>query len=120
LVAKPVQIDTDTSPLGPMVRGVFGPDIKTLKIGQLRTPNHMGLELYQFVSPKTDKPTPTFSAREGVLRLAIVEPHIDGLVDKIVKAGGRVLFRGEPSGSRQVVFCADPDGNPIEIATSAW
>jgi|GEM_PF-549940 len=120
LIDTPILIQTDTSPLGGIARALFGQNTKSLRIAQMKAGNNVGIELFEFVEPRTSPGATVVQRRAGFLHLAIVQSNIESLVRKIEENGGKVIVRGVPSRTRTVVFCQDPDGTVIEIATRGW
>ena len=116
LTKKPVEIDTDTSPLGEIAKTLFGSDIKKLRIAQMTMRNQVGLELFEFVLPRSEDTDNDDFRKSGFLHICVISTDIDELVKKLEENGGKVKVEYSYPNSRQkVVFCEDPDGNIIEI-----
>jgi len=115
LVKKPVEIDTDTSPLGEIAKTLFGRDMKKLRIAGMTIGNQGGIELFQFLIPEAEDNDNEFR-KTGFLHMCVISTDIDTVVDKLKTNGGTVKVEYSYPNSRQkVVFCEDPDGNIIEI-----
>lgn len=111
-------IDVGKSLLGSVAKALFGPDIKQLRISQLKTPDGIGIELFEFVDP-----APVWTSNHpatGLLHFAVVASSFDDTLSRLERAGARRIIMNEANPSRRVAFFIDPDGNVIEIASSQW
>lgn len=121
----PTQNDgDDETDLGRLNRGVFGRTFNKSRIAHLVTSNGIGIELFQFIDPAHRAPEDNFAYwRGGIFHFCIVDPDIDGLLERIVGTGGKArssvatLFPGQPY---RMVYCEDPFGNPFEIYTHSY
>ena len=119
-LGQPTVIDTETSPLGEVARRLFGRDVRRLRIVQLRAGSGVGIELFEFLEPRAAVRQPGDSRRVGFLHMALVAGDVDAVVKKVVDNGGSIVVVGRPDPRKRVVFCTDPDGNVIEIASAKW
>jgi catechol-2,3-dioxygenase len=117
----PLHIRNDGSPIAQVFKGIFGERMEELYVSHLATANGVGIELFQFVIPPTEREADNFQYwRTGVFHYCFVDPNIERLARRIAEKGGRqnsaiwTLFEGEPF---QAVYCEDPWGNLIEIYT---
>jgi hypothetical protein len=129
VLAEPVEISTnpedgcDTHLIN-LVRSVFGPTLGRFLICHLLSANGTGIELFEFLDPSTVKKDDNFEYwKTGYFHLAITEPRIEDLAERIVATGGRkrtdVMELG-PSSDKKICFCEDPFGNVIEIYSHSY
>jgi predicted enzyme related to lactoylglutathione lyase len=91
----------------------------------LRLPGHGAegptLEIYQY-SHNAQRP-PTAANREGIMHLAFEVDDVEKALDLVLKYGGKKVgsitsSKVEGVGHLTFVYCADPEGNIIEL--QAW
>ena len=114
---EPTIVD-ETSPNATLAHDIYGPRWQTMRQAHLTAGNGIGLELFQFLTPATDKPSiDGFDyTRPGFFHLCVVSPDINALVRRIVAAGGQQRTAvHHPSNRYALCYCADPWGNAIEI-----
>jgi catechol 2,3-dioxygenase-like lactoylglutathione lyase family enzyme len=78
-----------------------------------------GIELFQFTSPvhETDVVHPS---RGNVLHYALQVDDVAAAVDRVIAAGGRMLWPEiREWGDAKVTYVADPDENVIELITAS-
>ncbi len=99
--------------------GVYPPSLQELRVALMSTGNGVGLEVFEFVEPKTYVAVPEESfeyRRGGFFHICITDPNPDALADKVIDAGGRRIgITVNPVPSVECVYTADPWGNVIEI-----
>lgn len=82
-----VKKETDTA-IGQMCIDVFGNDWDTFEIAHLATSDGIGVELFSF--PHGKKEAPEFNPfNTGLFHFCVQDPDIEGLIEKIVAAGGK-------------------------------
>jgi len=109
--------------IGQMCIDVFGEGWGTFKIAHLSTGDKIGFELFEFNESKNMKPT--FEPfRSGLFHFSIQDPDVEGLVKKIVDAGGkqRMPIREYYPGEKPYRMCyvEDPFGNVFEIYSHSY
>ncbi|HAG53170.1 MAG TPA: lactoylglutathione lyase family protein [Alphaproteobacteria bacterium] len=109
--------------IGQMCIDVFGNDWKSFKIAHLSTVDGIGIELFEF--NKNEKPQAEFSPfKTGVFHFSIKDPDVEGMAEKILKAGGkqRMPIREYYPGEKpyRMVYMEDPFGNIIEIYSHSY
>jgi len=79
VIANPSEADDDDSNLGNVVKDIFGEEFGGLKLAHLSTADGVGIELFQFIKPKTYVPDNTFDyARTGIFHICIIDrPKIE-------------------------------------------
>ena len=98
---------------------IFGPQLKRLKMAHIATANGTALELFEFVDPAYEAPADNFRYwGGGIFHFCVVDPDVEGLVERITTTGGRqrskvwTVFEGQPY---KAVYCEDPWGTIVEI-----
>lgn len=116
-------IEEDKTAIGKMCIDVFGKGFKSFKIAHLSTSDTIGIELFEF--PQNSCKQHIFNPyNTGIFHFCVKDPDIEGLVKKIVEAGGkqrmpiREYFPNEKP--YKMVYCEDPFGNIIEIYTHSY
>lgn len=109
--------------IGQMCIDVFGEGWGTFKIAHLSTGDKIGFELFEFKESEALKPT--FEPfRTGLFHFSIQDPDVEGLVKKIVDAGGkqRMPIREYYPGEKPYRMCyvEDPFGNVFEIYSHSY
>ena len=109
--------------IGQMCIDVFGEGWGTFKIAHLSTGDKIGFELFEFNESKDLKPN--FEPfRTGLFHFSVQDPDVEGLVKKIVKAGGkqRMPIREYYPGDKPYRMCyvEDPFGTVFEIYSHSY
>jgi lactoylglutathione lyase family protein len=123
VVMPPTEIKNEDSPIGVMCRDVFGDNWESFRIAHLSTGDRIGIELFEF--PHHEKPANNFEYwKTGVFHFCVQDPDIEGLVEKIVKHGGkqRMPIREYYPGEKPYKMCyvEDPFGNVFEVYTHSY
>lgn len=119
VVKEPATSMYDGSPARERTRDIFGPEWEGMRIAHLRTPDGAGLELFEFISPKQEKPKNNFAYwQSGIYHFALTVEDIEGAMEAIERNGGKVRSKLHtmPSGGR-LVYAEDPDGIIFELYT---
>ncbi|QPM89169.1 lactoylglutathione lyase family protein [Pseudooceanicola algae] len=123
VLMQPSDIVEDDSAIGVMCTDVFGPGWKHLRIAHLSTGDGIGIELFEFAD--NHAPDDNFAyRRHGTFHFAIQDPDLEGLLEKIVAAGGkqrmpvREYFPGEKP--YRMVYVEDPFGNIFELYSHSY
>lgn len=130
ILAEPVEISAISSKgeedthLSNLVSTVFGQRLGKFLICHLSSANGVGIELFQFIEPKAEQRTDNFEYwKTGFFHIAITEPEIDQLADRIESSGGRKrteVMELNPGSGKRICFCEDPFGNIIEIYSHSY
>ncbi|MCG1036277.1 lactoylglutathione lyase family protein [Polaribacter sp. DS7-9] len=124
IIMEPTVIkEENETAIGQMCIDVFGTGWKTFNIAHLSTGDRIGVELFEFPQSKDLKPT--FEPfKTGLFHFAIQDPDIEGLVKKIVAAGGkqRMPIREYYPGEKPYRMCyvEDPFGNVFEVYSHSY
>ena len=87
-IMEPTEVTEDDSDIGKMCTDVFDPGWKKLRIAHLATADRIGFELFEFDG--NHAPADNLSFRQhGTFHFAIQDPDLEGLLERIVAAGGR-------------------------------
>lgn len=109
--------------IGQMCIDVFGEGWGTFKIAHLSSGDKIGFELFEFKQSKDLKPQ--FDPfRTGLFHFSVQDPDVEGLVKKIVDAGGkqrmpiRLYYPGEKP--YRMCYVEDPFGTVFEIYSHSY
>jgi catechol 2,3-dioxygenase-like lactoylglutathione lyase family enzyme len=121
VLTPPAHLATGDSGIGAIVADCFGPAFRSVRIGNLATANGAAIEFMEFVDPPTEVPEDTFEYwKAGFTHICVVDPDIEGAVERIVAAGGRLRtaiwpqYAGKPY---RMCYVEDPWGTVIELHT---
>ena len=123
VVMRPTVVNEENdSAIGIMCTDVFGPGFHTFKIAHLVTSDGIGIEMFEFENPE---PFGEFNfSRAGVFHFSIQDPDIEGMVEKIVAAGGkqRMPIREYYPNEKPYRMCyvEDPFGIIFEVYTHSY
>ena len=100
-----------------------GPNWKSLKIAHLATADRVGIEIFEF--PGNYAPEDNLAhKRHGTFHFCVQDPDVEGLVEKIVAAGGkqRMPIREYYPGEKPYRMCyvEDPFGIVFEIYSHSY
>ncbi|WP_298443111.1 lactoylglutathione lyase family protein [uncultured Ferrimonas sp.] len=122
-IMAPATVTEDDSAIGVMCNDVFGPGWGSFKIAHLATGDKIGIELFEF--PNAENPADNFEFwKTGVFHFSVQDPDVEGLVEKILAAGGkqrmpiRYYYPGEKP--YRMVYMEDPFGNIVEIYSHSY
>jgi len=123
VLMQPSEVTEDGSPIGQMCTDVFGPGWRRLRIAHLSTADGIGIELFEFDG--NHAPDSNFEYRKhGTFHFAVQDPDLEGLLQKIVAAGGkqrmpvREYFPGEKP--YRMVYVEDPFGIIFELYSHSY
>jgi len=129
VLVKPVEISAiaqkggDTH-LSNLVRTVFGQRLGKFLICHLSSANGVGIELFEFIEPKSEQRKDNFEYwKTGFFHISVTEPAIEELADRIASSGGRKrteVMELNPGSGKKICFCEDPFGNIIEIYSHSY
>jgi lactoylglutathione lyase family protein len=123
VIMPPTEIVEDDSAVGVMCTDVFGPDWKRLRIAHMSTADRVGIELFEFTGNKAPEDNLNYR-QHGTFHFAIQDPDVEGLLEKIVAAGGkqrmpvREYFPGEKP--YRMVYVEDPFGIVFELYSHSY
>ncbi|EYD71653.1 lactoylglutathione lyase family protein [Limimaricola hongkongensis] len=123
VIMQPTPVVEDDSDIGRMCTDVLGAGWNKLRIAHLATADRIGLELFEFDGNYAPEDNLDFR-RHGTFHFAIQDPDVEGLVEKIVAAGGkqrmpiREYFPDEKP--YRMVYVEDPFGVVFEIYSHSY
>jgi catechol 2,3-dioxygenase-like lactoylglutathione lyase family enzyme len=100
-----------------MLCDVFGSGFKLAWIAQLEA-DGVGLELFEFVEPSSDRTVPASYFHEGFSHVCFTVPEIDSMVTRISESGGKIrseVWRPGRQHPHRFVHFEDPYGNLLEL-----
>ncbi|PAB59873.1 lactoylglutathione lyase family protein [Anaeromicrobium sediminis] len=123
VLMEPSEVKKDDSAIGVMCNDVFGEDWGSFRIAHLSTGDKIGVELFEF--SQNENPKNNFEYwKTGLFHFCIQDPDIEGLVEKIVKYGGkqRMPIREYYPGDKPYRMCyvEDPFGNIFEVYSHSY
>ncbi len=123
VIMEPTDVTEDDSAIGIMCNDVFGPGWGKFRIAHLSTGDRVGIELFEF--PRNYAPKDNLPFRQvGLFHFAIQDPDPEGLLEKIVAAGGRqrMPIRSYYPGEKpyRMVYVEDPFGIVFELYSHGY
>ena len=122
-IMTPTDVVEDDSDIGRMCTDVFGEGWKKLRIAHLSTADRIGLELFEFDDNHAPDDNMAFR-RHGTFHFAIQDPDLEGLLEKIVAAGGkqRMPVRKYYPDEKpyRMVYVEDPFGIVFELYSHSY
>lgn len=123
VIMKPTKVTKDESPIGIMCTDVFGDDWTEFKIAHLSTGDKIGVEIFEF--PNNQPVEKEFKYyKTGLFHFCVQDPDIEGLVKKIVDAGGkqRMPIREYYPNKKPYRMCyvEDPFGIIFEVYSHSY
>jgi catechol 2,3-dioxygenase-like lactoylglutathione lyase family enzyme len=112
--------------LATLMRTIFGPTLGKFKICHMSSANGVGIELFQFIEPASQLRTEVNNFeywKTGYFHIALTEPNVEELADKIALTGGKRrtdIMESVPGSGKKICFCEDPFGNVIEIYSHSY
>lgn len=76
------------------------------------------IELFQFLHP-VNPTAQQHGSESSILHMGFQVDNVDMAAQRVEEAGGRLLHSVTQWGISKLVFCADPDGNVIELADAS-
>jgi len=124
VLMAPAMIEAQDGHAGRGASSVFGDAFGAMKQAHLTAGNGVGIELFEFLEPKTSPASAEFNYwHVGVFHICICDPDVAGLARRIAETGGKqrtavtVSFDDEPY---RWCYCEDPFGNIIEIYSHSY
>jgi catechol 2,3-dioxygenase-like lactoylglutathione lyase family enzyme len=119
VLAEPTEVSDDGTHIGDIVKDIFGDRFGKVRIAHLTTACGVGIEMFQFVEPKTYVPENTFDYnRSGIFHICLTTADIDATADLINQSGGKVLSKRwqlYAEKNMRLIYCRDPWGTIIEF-----
>jgi catechol 2,3-dioxygenase-like lactoylglutathione lyase family enzyme len=124
VIANPSKAHDDDSNLGNVVKDIFGEEFGGLKLAHLSTADGVGIELFQFIKPKTYVPDNTFDyACTGIFHICIIAADIETTATQIEANGGKLaskIWRLFSNKDYKVCYCWDPWDTVIELNSHSY
>lgn len=122
-IMPPTDVTEDESDIGVMCTDVFGAGWGHLRIAHLATADRIGFELFQFDGNEAPQDNMAFR-RHGMFHFAIQDPDLEGLLAKIIAAGGkqRMPVREYFPNKKpyRMVYVEDPFGIVFELYSHSY
>jgi len=124
VLSEPAVVEADDSHFGHLVKDIFGPNFRSMKMAHLVTGDGVGIELFQFLDPKTVVPENTYEYwRAGIFHFSLTVSDMDACLESIQSSDGKIisktwkLYKNKPYRS---VYCQDPWGTIFELYSSRY
>lgn len=121
ILMPPVPSVVGEGHFGNLGSDIYGPNFKSNLMAMLTSGNGVGLELFEFTEPSTQKCAAQEYGpwRPGYFHFAVVDPDVEGLVQNVIKNGGQRISKAwdiyPGQFPYQLCYVQDPWGNVIEI-----
>ena len=99
---------------------IFGEDISEVRFLRMRAPGapfQQVIEIFE-IHPTPPPPEPG-KRKSGYVHACLIVGDVSMTADRIAARGGKILSRAALNGV-QIIFCEDPYGNIIELASAPW
>ncbi len=123
VIMQPSVITQDDSDIGVMCDDVFGKGWGKFKIAHMSTGDKIGVEMFEFEG--NYKPQNNLDYKQtGMFHFCVQDPDLEGLVEKIVAAGGkqrmpvRYYYKGEKP--YRMCYVEDPFGIVFEVYSHSY
>ena len=124
ILMEPVATEEDGSYFAEIVADIFGAGFEKMMLAHLITGDGVGIELFQFCKPKSERPEDNFEYwKTGIFHICMTDPDIEDMAKRIDQSGGKqrskvwLLWPDKPY---KVCYCEDPWGNIIEISSHSY
>lgn len=124
VLMEPVATEEDGSYFAEIVADIFGAGFEKMMLAHLITGDGVGIELFQFCKPKSERPEDNFEYwKTGIFHICMTDPEIEDMAKRIDQSGGKqrskvwLLWPDKPY---KVCYCEDPWGNIIEINSHSY
>ncbi len=99
---------------------IFGEDISEIRFARMRAPGAPFMQMFEIfeLHPKPPQPEPG-KRKSGYVHASLVVGDPTMTAERISARGGKILNRIDFSGTT-IIFCEDPYGNIIELASAPW
>lgn len=119
VLAEPSEVKDDGTHFGNVVKNIFGAKFQSVKLAHVTTACGVGIELFEFVVPKTHTPDNTFDySRAGIFHFCLTTADVNAAAARVEKNGGKILSRAWKLFNKEscsVIYCQDPWGTVIEF-----
>ena len=124
LLMGPLEIDAGDTPIGRLCTDIFGDRFQKMRLAHMSTGNYIGLELFEFKQPKSERRADNFEYwKNGFFHICVTDPNIEALSQRIAESGGKhrsQIWELFPGSGYRMTYCEDPFGNIIEIYTHGY
>jgi catechol 2,3-dioxygenase-like lactoylglutathione lyase family enzyme len=114
--------DRADAPEAPIFK-IYPPSLRKARIAYLSAGNGVGFELFEF-DPKIEAGAEANFDRDyrrgGYFHVAVTTPDLDGMIDRIVSAGGKRIGETTCVYHARACYVSDPWGNVIELLSCSF
>ncbi|MBC9937093.1 MULTISPECIES: VOC family protein [unclassified Leucobacter] len=124
LLAGPLEVHEDDSPLGKAAAGIYGAGFSRFQFAHMASADGAGFEIFEFDSPAYERRDESFEFwRSGINHFAVTAADVSAFAATVVAAGGKqrseVVTTDAVKGF-QIVYCEDPWGNVFEVCSHLY
>ncbi len=124
VLADPADAGSDGTHFAAVVDDIFGKNFKKVRMAHLSTADGVGIELFQFVEPRTEVPDNNFEYwRAGIFHFCLTAPDLQEAANSVERNGGKIRSRAwKLFGNKyyQVIYCQDPWGTILEFYDASY
>ena len=124
VLMRPTVIAEDESQIARLCTDIFGEGFSSFRISHLTTSDGIGLELFEFAQPKSERRENNFEYwKTGIFHFCVTDPDIEELAKRIAETGGKhrsQVWQLFPDKPYKMTYCEDPWGNILEIYTHSY
>lgn len=124
LLAGPLDVSEHGHPLGKAAQAIYGKGYGHFRFAHLATPDHVGLELFQFeATPARPRDNPFEFWLSGYNHLGLTAPDVAQAVARVVAAGGKDrsgVLTIDPDKGYKIAYCQDPWGSTLEFCSHPY
>ncbi|NVO32257.1 VOC family protein [Hymenobacter lapidiphilus] len=122
----PYEVEGQAGLAGQIYVDIAGATMRKTRVAQVAMGNGIGLEMFQFLDPATPAASPIEELyyKPGPWHLAFTHPDVEGLLARILAAGGRPISQVwspiQDQDQFKLVYCYDPFGNVLELFSHSY
>ena len=124
VIMAPIAAADDGGYFAEIIEDIFGPGFGEMKLAHLATGDGVGIELFQFANPKSERREDNFEYwKTGIFHICLTDPEIETLAKRIDESGGKQrskVWKLWPDKPYKVCYCEDPWGNIIELSSHSY
>ena len=119
-ISKPTVVTSASGERWKIATSIFGDDISQVRFVRMRAPKSPSMQVIElFELQPAPPPAAPGKRKSGYIHACMVVGDPETVAARAAARGGKILSRAELSGIT-VIFCEDPNGNIIELASAPW
>ncbi|RYP63230.1 hypothetical protein DL769_007037 [Monosporascus sp. CRB-8-3] len=123
---RPISFEDRDANEDTVVLNILPSVVSKVKLAYLGTGNSVGIELFEFIDPKTDPRRETHIGNGqhitlgGFFHFAITTPDIEAMRRKVLECGGKAVGGVGTLDGEEGTYVQDPWGNIVELITVSY